>query len=134
MVRSFQDIHVSKKDLTKTHNMARKISLRSPSWQENMLPRVGIPGQPIHGPSMDHRIPIDGAPTFLPWPIDGTMPSQFLPGYKKHPRDFYEKRLEINNIHDSISSRECSECKKCIRNRTNYLIPRRKGSITKTLN
>ena len=26
----------------------------------NQGPRVGIPGQPIHGPSMDHRIPIDG--------------------------------------------------------------------------
>ena len=51
-----------------------------------------------------------------PWAIDG--PSQFLPGYKNtFLRDLYEKILEMNNLHNSISSREWSECKNCIRNR-----------------
>ena len=46
--------------------------------------RVGIPGQPIHGPSMDHRIPIDdpsmvrrpfchGPSMAHQWAIDGTI-------------------------------------------------------------
>ena len=34
MVRSFQESHVSKKNLTKKPNMARKILLRSPIWHE----------------------------------------------------------------------------------------------------
>ena len=34
MVRSYQESHVSKKNLTKKPNMARKILLRSPIWQE----------------------------------------------------------------------------------------------------
>ena len=34
MVRSYQESHVSKKNLTKKPNMARKILLRSPIWRE----------------------------------------------------------------------------------------------------
>ena len=34
MVRSYQESHVSKKNFTKKPNMARKILLRSPIWQE----------------------------------------------------------------------------------------------------
>ena len=34
MVRSYQKSHVPKKNLTKKPNMARKILLRSPKWQE----------------------------------------------------------------------------------------------------
>ena len=34
MVRSYQESHVSKKNLTKKPNMARKILLRSRIWQE----------------------------------------------------------------------------------------------------
>ena len=34
MVRSYQESHVSKKNLTKKPNMARKNLLRSPIWQE----------------------------------------------------------------------------------------------------
>ena len=34
MVRSYQESHVSKKNLTKKPNMARKILLRSPIWQK----------------------------------------------------------------------------------------------------
>ena len=94
--------------------------------------RVGIPGQPIHGPSMDNRIPIDGPSMvrrpFCQGPSMGNRWDHaellsmglrnFCQGIKNtFLRDFYEKRLEINNLHDSIISRECSECKKCIRNR-----------------
>ena len=37
MVRSYQESHVSKKNLTKKPNMARKILLRNPIWQEKSL-------------------------------------------------------------------------------------------------
>ena len=37
MVRSYQESHVSKKNLTKKPNMARKILLGSPKWQEKNL-------------------------------------------------------------------------------------------------
>ena len=99
-----------------------------PSWD----PRAAHPWA-IDGPSHSHRWPIDGPPTFLPWPIDGPsmghrwdhseLPSMgyrnFCQGIKNtFLRDFYEKKtLEISKLHYSISSRECSECKKCIRNR-----------------
>ena len=94
--------------------------------------QVGIPGLPIHGPSMDHRIPIDDPSMvrrpFCHGPSMGhrwdysELPSMgyrnFCQGIKNtFLRDFYEKTLEINKLHYSISSRERSECKKCIRNR-----------------
>ena len=37
MVRSYQESHVSKKNLTKKPNMARKILLRNPIWKEKNL-------------------------------------------------------------------------------------------------
>ena len=42
MVRSYQESHVSKKDLTKKPNMARKILLRSPIWQEKIATNCSI--------------------------------------------------------------------------------------------
>ena len=37
MVRSYQESHVSKKNLNKKPNMARKILLRNPIWKEKNL-------------------------------------------------------------------------------------------------
>ena len=98
--------------------------------------RVGIPGQPIHGPSngpsMGHRIPIDG-PSMVRRPFchgpsmgnrwdHAELPSMGLRNFCRcikntFLRDFYGKRFEINNLHENIGSRESSECKKSIRNR-----------------
>ena len=39
MVRSYQESHVSKKNLTKKPNMARKILLRNPIWKEKKSER-----------------------------------------------------------------------------------------------
>ena len=48
------------------------ISVQNPTNASCSVTRVGIPGQPIHGPSMDHRMPIDGPSMvrrpFLPVP------------------------------------------------------------------
>ena len=73
----------------------------------NDEPELGSQGSPSMGHRWDHaELPSMGLRNFCQG-----IKNTFL-------RDFYEKRLKMNNLHDSISSRECSECKKCIRNQT----------------
>ena len=56
-----RQIEIASDHLPKNHSTFHGIvSLLGLIGASFLYSRVGIPGKPIHGPSMDHRIPIDG--------------------------------------------------------------------------